>query len=172
MTWDGIFYFAERSVRHENTAFAGAAMAPGDRTVTADNTINRKGDITMKANLKKFAALIFAAVFVFCLAACGGEQQKVSVIGISQYGEHESQLILYEAAAKALKDAGVTKLPNLAALKAEYRKLDEEKGRLYERYSEEKAELTEYGIFKQNVDSILRVTPGKEQTQELRTYRE
>ena len=81
--------------------------------------------------------------------------------------EHESQLLLYEAAAKALKDAGVTKLPNLAALKAEYRKLDEEKGRLYERYSEVKAELTEYGIIKQNVDSILRVTPGKEQTQEL-----
>ena len=81
--------------------------------------------------------------------------------------EHESQLLLYEAAAKALKDAGVTKLPNLAALKAEYKKLDEEKGRLYERYSEVKAELTEYGIIKQNVDSILRVTPGKEQTQEL-----
>ena len=35
--------------------------------------------------------------------------------------EHESQLILYEAAAKAIKDAGMTKLPNLAALKAEYR---------------------------------------------------
>ena len=33
----------------------------------------------MKTNLKKIAALIFAAVFVFCLAACGGEQQKVSV---------------------------------------------------------------------------------------------
>lgn len=81
--------------------------------------------------------------------------------------QHESQLILYEAAAKALKDAGVKKLPNLAALKAEYKKLDEEKGRLYETYNEVKAELTEYGIIKQNVDSILRVMPGKEQTQEL-----
>lgn len=80
--------------------------------------------------------------------------------------QHESQLILYEAAAKALKDAGVTKLPNLAALKAEYKKLDEEKGRLYETYNEVKAELTEYSIIKQNVDSILRVMPGKEQTQE------
>lgn len=86
--------------------------------------------------------------------------------------EHESQLILYEAAAKTLKDAGVTKLPNLSALKAEYKKLDEEKRRLYERYNEVKEELTEYGIIKQNVDSILRVTPGKEQTQELWTYRE
>ena len=27
--------------------------------------------------------------------------------------------------------------------------------------------LKEYGIIKQNVDSILRVTPGKEQAQEL-----
>ena len=35
--------------------------------------------------------------------------------------EHESQLILYEAAAKAIKDAGITRLPDLAALKAEYR---------------------------------------------------
>lgn len=81
--------------------------------------------------------------------------------------EHESQLILYEAAAKALKDAGVTKLPDLAALKAEYRKLDEEKGRLYEKYGKVRKELQEYGIIKQNVDSILRVTPGKEHTQEL-----
>ena len=81
--------------------------------------------------------------------------------------EHESQLILYEAAAKAIKDAGVTKLPNLAALKAEYRKLDEEKGRLYQKYGEVKKELADYGIIKQNVDSILRVTPHQERTQEL-----
>ena len=77
--------------------------------------------------------------------------------------EHESQLILYEAAAKAIKDAGVTKLPNLAALKAEYRKLDEEKERLYQKYGEVKKD----GIIKQNVDSILRVTPHQERTQEL-----
>ena len=81
--------------------------------------------------------------------------------------EHESQLILYEAAAKAIKDAGMTKLPNLAALKAEYRKLDEEKERLYQKYGEVKKELADYGIIKQNVDSILRVTPHQERTQEL-----
>ena len=81
--------------------------------------------------------------------------------------EHESQLILYEAAAKALKEAGVTKLPNLYALKAEYKKLDEERERLSEQYNEVKKELKEYGIVKQNVDSILRATPGKEHTQEL-----
>ena len=81
--------------------------------------------------------------------------------------EHESQLVLYEAAAKALKEAGVKKLPNLYALKAEYKKLDGERERLSEQYNEVKKELKEYGIIKQNVDSILRVTPGKEQIQEL-----
>ena len=81
--------------------------------------------------------------------------------------ELESQLILYEAAAKAIRDAGVTKLPNLVALKAEYRKLDEEKERLYQKYGEVKKELADYGIIKQNVDSILRVTPHQERTQEL-----
>ena len=68
--------------------------------------------------------------------------------------EHESQLILYEAAAKAIKDAGITRLPDLAALKAEYRELDKQKARLYEQYGEVKRELKEYGIIKQNVDSL------------------
>ena len=81
--------------------------------------------------------------------------------------EHESQLILYEAAARALKEAGMKKLPNLYALKAEYKKLDGEREGLSEQYNEVKKELKEYGIIKQNVDSILRVTPGKEQLQEL-----
>ena len=81
--------------------------------------------------------------------------------------QHESQLILYEAAAKALKEAGVTKLPNLYALKTEYKKLDAERERLSAQYSEAKQKLKEYGIIKQNVDSILRVMPGKEQAQEL-----
>ena len=80
--------------------------------------------------------------------------------------QHESQLILYEAAAKALKEAGVTKLPNLYALKTEYKKLDAERQRLSAQYSEAKQKLKEYGIVKQNVDSILRTAPGKEHTQE------
>ena len=74
---------------------------------------------------------------------------------------------MYEAAAKALKEAGVKKFHNLYALKAEYKKLDGERERLSEQYNEVKKELKEYGIIKQNVDSILRVTPGKERIQEI-----
>ena len=38
---------------------------------------------------------------------------------------HEGTVILHEAAAKALKAAGISKLPNLTALQAEYEKLQE-----------------------------------------------
>ena len=82
--------------------------------------------------------------------------------------EHESSLILYEAAARALKETGVRKLPNLAELKADYKQLSEEKERLYEKYGEVKKELKEYGIIKQNVDGILQTTPQQqERTPEL-----
>ena len=59
------------------------------------------------------------------------------------------------------------KLPDLYALKAEYKRLTEEQERLYEQYDESKKQMQEYGIIKQNVDGILRVKPGKEWTQEL-----
>ena len=63
--------------------------------------------------------------------------------------------------------AGISKLHKLAALNSEYRELDAEKERLYQKYGEVKKELADYGIIKQNVDSILRVTPHQERTQEL-----
>lgn len=81
--------------------------------------------------------------------------------------EHESTLILYEAAAKALKEQGMKKLPDLYALKAEHKQLAEEKERLYEQYGEAKKQMQEYGIIKQNVDGILWMTPRKEWSQEL-----
>ena len=59
----------------------------------------------MKTNLKKVFALIFAVMFVFCFAACG--EKKVPVIGISQYGEHESLDNCREGFLQGLKDAGL-----------------------------------------------------------------
>lgn len=75
-------------------------------------------------------------------------------------------MILYEAAAKTLKEQGFQKLPDLYALKTEYKLLVEQKDQLQRRYSEAKRQMQEYGIIKQNVDGILRTTPGKEQMQE------
>lgn len=48
--------------------------------------------------------------------------------------KQESSLILHEAAVKTLKAAGVTKLPNLAAMQEEYGKLQAQKEALYADY--------------------------------------
>ena len=80
--------------------------------------------------------------------------------------KHEGTLILYEAAAKALKEQGFQKLPDLYALKVEYKLLVEQKDQLQRQYNDAKRQMQEYGIIKQNVDGILRIAPGKEQMQE------
>ena len=70
---------------------------------------------------------------------------------------HESSLILFEAAAKAVKPALVGgKLPNVAALQAEYVKLQEQKETLYADYDRLKKQVKEYDVIKRNIDSILR----------------
>mgnify|MGYP002639410311 CR=1 FL=1 len=70
--------------------------------------------------------------------------------------ENESSLILYEAAAKAIKAAGVEKLPNFAALQGEYAALQEQKEALQAEYGKLKKTVREYDVIKRNIDSILR----------------
>ncbi len=79
---------------------------------------------------------------------------------------YEGTVILHEAAAKALKAVGISKLPNLAALQAEYEKLQEQKEALRADYGKLKKQVKEYDVIKQNIDSILR------QEKELRYDRE
>ena len=69
---------------------------------------------------------------------------------------HEGTVILHEAAAKSLKTAGISKLPNLAALQTEYEKLQEQKEALRADYGKLKKQVKEYVVIKQNIDSILR----------------
>ena len=69
--------------------------------------------------------------------------------------KHEGTLILYEAAAKALKEQGFQTLPDLHALKTEYKKLAEQKDQLQRQYNDAKRQMQEYGIIKQNVDGVL-----------------
>lgn len=81
---------------------------------------------------------------------------------------HESSLILYEAAVKALKDAGITKLPNITALQKEYSALQKKKDAIYSDYGKLKRKIKEYHRIKQNVDTILqRKNPSKERTKSL-----
>ena len=80
---------------------------------------------------------------------------------------HEGTVILHEAAAKALKAAGISKLPNLAALQAEYEKLQEQKEALRADYGKLKKQVKEYDVIKQNIDSILRQPKEPERENEM-----
>lgn len=81
---------------------------------------------------------------------------------------HEREIILFEAAAKALKAAGVTgKLPDMAKLKEDYARLVVEKDKLYSDYGKLKKRLREYDAARQNVDSILSPARGQEQDKSL-----
>ena len=81
---------------------------------------------------------------------------------------HEREIILFEAAAKALKAAGVTgKLPDVAKLKEEHTRLTGEKEKLYADYDKLKKRLREYDAARQNVDSILSPAHGQVQDKSL-----
>ena len=80
--------------------------------------------------------------------------------------KQESCLILHEAAAKALKASGITKLPNLAAMQEEYRKLQVQKEALYADYGKLKKQVKEYDVIKQNIDRILRLEKEPERGRE------
>ena len=79
---------------------------------------------------------------------------------------HESEIILFEAAARALKEMQIKKLPDLAALRKEYSSLNDRKSKLYEDYRQAKKQMQEYGVVKKNVDSILYPSQSKAKEQE------
>ena len=83
----------------------------------------------------------------------------------------KSDLILYEAATKALRAANVDgKLPSVAALQAEYARLTEQKEALYADYGKLKKQVKEYDTMKRNIDSFLKIDRG--QTKKKITERE
>ena len=63
--------------------------------------------------------------------------------GKSYRAGHERDIILHEAAAKALKTAGITKLPNPATLQKEYEALQAQKEALYADYGKLKKKVRE-----------------------------
>ena len=58
------------------------------------------------------------------------------------------------------------KLPDLAALRKEYRSLNDRKTKLYEDYRQAKKQMQEYGVVKKNVDSILYPSQSRAREQE------
>ena len=81
---------------------------------------------------------------------------------------HEREVILHEAAVKAIKGAGISKLPDIAELQAEYAKLQERKEALYTDYCKLKKQVKEYDVIKRNIDSILKIERPPEREKEVR----
>ena len=79
---------------------------------------------------------------------------------------HESEIILFEAAARELKWLNAVPLPSTERLNAEFAALASKKETLLAEYKSARAEAQEYETVKQNVDVLLSVP--KEQEQEKR----
>ena len=77
---------------------------------------------------------------------------------------HESEIILFEAAARELKKLGAVPLPSTESMKAELADLTSRKETLYAEYTAARKEAKEYETIKQNVDALLSVPKEQEQT--------
>ena len=76
---------------------------------------------------------------------------------------HESEIILFEAAARELKRLGAVPLPTMESMKTEFANLAAEKERLLAEYKIARSEVQEYETVKQNVDALLAVPKEQEQ---------
>ena len=78
---------------------------------------------------------------------------------------HESEIILFEAAARELKRLGAVPLPAVEKLETELSELTVRKGTLYARYTTAKRQAKEYDTIKRNLDILL--PPEQNITHEL-----
>ena len=75
---------------------------------------------------------------------------------------HESEIILFEAAAHELKRLGAVPLPTTESMKAELAALNAKKENLLAEYKTAKSEAQEYETIKKNVDTLLSVPKDDE----------
>ncbi len=70
---------------------------------------------------------------------------------------HEREIIIYEAAVKAIRDFGFCKIPPLDQLKQQYADEQTRRQLLYQEYTEVKEKLKEYETVRYNVEEILSI---------------
>lgn len=84
--------------------------------------------------------------------------------------EHETEILLYQAAKKAFDDLGYgkgKKIPSIASLRVEYAATLDEKKRAYAEYREAKAKMRELLLARENVDRLLNISgPSRERATE------
>ena len=77
---------------------------------------------------------------------------------------HESEIILFEAAARELKRMGAVPLPSTESMKTELAALAGKKEALLAKYRAARSQAQEYETIKKNVDTLLRGTEEKMQS--------
>lgn len=81
--------------------------------------------------------------------------------------EHETEILLHQAAKKHFDSVGITKLPSVKSLREEYAGLLEQKRKAYAAYKQARAEMKELHNVKANVDYLLgKDVTEREQNQE------
>ena len=68
---------------------------------------------------------------------------------------HESEIILFEAAARECKRLGAVPLPTTESMKTERARLTAERERLLAEYKGARSEALQYSIIERNVDILL-----------------
>lgn len=76
---------------------------------------------------------------------------------------HESEIILFEAAARELKRMGAVPLPSTEIMKTELTALARKKDTLLAEYRAARSQTQEYETIKKNVDALLSVPKEQEQ---------
>ncbi len=76
-----------------------------------------------------------------------------------------SEILLHQAAKNHFKEVGLSKLPKVADLKAEYNTLFAEKKKEYAKYNALKKEMQEILNAKANVEQLLEIDQNQQQTQ-------
>jgi cell fate (sporulation/competence/biofilm development) regulator YlbF (YheA/YmcA/DUF963 family) len=71
---------------------------------------------------------------------------------------HEADILLHQTAKKYFDGLGLSKLPTVASLRAEYAPMLEEKKKAYRDYRRAKDEMREFLTAKTNIDRLLNIT--------------
>lgn len=80
---------------------------------------------------------------------------------------HESEIILFEAAARELKRLGAVPLPSVDRVQAELAELTARKNTLYADYSEAKRQIREYDTIRQNLDILVPAHREQQKSQQI-----
>ena len=143
--------------------YADLEAKAADVTAAFDDTTG-----TLKATEKKLSdmAVLMKHIKTYQQTKPAFDDMKSAKDKDAYRRAHESEIILHEAAARALRPArlGGGKLPSLAVLQAEHAKLTERKTALNSEYAKLKRQAREIGVIKSNVDSILNPTAEHRKT--------